>query len=294
MLTGYDLTRASPSSATFVRMRRRWLATALVLAPTGACSVLVDSSGLSGGAKTSAASDAASNDATTTDASTVVDSALADASALDGALSTWSDPSTSFCDDFERAVVTTRWDRTKNTGGVLETTPGGVTSATAFRAGSSGVQSDQYVYLEKSLPVATKNVRCEFDLFADPLPDVSDGHEVEYFVLQENRASGEPYLLYFNWYASSGQRKWNVGEFIAGKLDRSVPFTAVTEKWVHVVLDVADRAASVSVDNVVVGSLTDLTVVDQTSIEIRLGVSYASKGIAYSALFDNLVCRFGS
>ena len=86
---------------------------------------------------------------------------------LDGALSTCSDPSTSFCDDFERAS-SRRWDRTKNTGGVLEKPRPEGDLQTAFRAGSSGVQSDQYVYLEKSLPVATKNVRCEFDLFADP------------------------------------------------------------------------------------------------------------------------------
>jgi hypothetical protein len=261
----------------------RTLTVAIVAGLAGACSLLVDTSGLGAGGSVSGGSDGS-----------VVDGNVADAPAGDnssgegGQPTSCGDPARAFCDAFDQGPLGARWNDMRQTNGALALDDGAPRSApSALRASTTGAGEAEAV-LVKQLPAGTKQIRCEFD-FSAPLPPGSAG-EVDLIVFLTHLGGSNTYQTYL-WYSGA----WQIGEYSQSMpIDHNGPVGSMpTDRWAHMVFETDGKQLTLSADGQVIAQLPGLASPAGTTTEIDFGIPYAKGRAAYSALFDNLACTFG-
>jgi hypothetical protein len=200
-----------------------------------ACSLLVDTSGLSG-------NDGAADAADTGPPADASEAATRDADALDATSDADGDAGFScpqgsgiFCDDFDHDALGARWTSTDKSGATLVLEDGGVTPPNALRAEVLG-GPNAYANLIARFPgTPAGHVRCELDMELPASPPLG---EIDVLVLATRRVGPTPssYQVYLQ-HLDTG---WALGEFgiIAdgGTVDHNTEISDLPiGSWMHLV-----------------------------------------------------------
>lgn len=262
-----------------------------------ACSLLVDTNGLSDG-DTSADAAGVSPPADATDApgeATTMD-ASSDADAADGDAG-FSCPEGSgiFCDDFDHEPLGVRWTSIDKGGATLVLESGGVTPPNALRAEVLGGANAYANLIKRFAGAPAGHVRCELDMM---LPATPPPGEIDVFVLKTNRSAPTPsfYQLYLQ-HLTNG---WALGEFgttaDGGQVDHNGDVADLPiGSWMHLVLETDGSTFSLKVGGTLYGTLALSPAAGTTgdTRDIRVGLSYVQNSVAFTARYDNVLCTYG-
>jgi len=250
-----------------------------------ACSLLVDTAGLVGGANASDGSvDAALPDAPATadaGADAARDAPAEAAKCVDGP--------TRFCDDFDQPAPGSKWTDTNKQRGEVTFDDVGLSLPRAMHARITGGNGDAKAELVKEY--ADPSAHCELDMKLDR---VAPTGETDVLAVLTTFAGGGFHIVYF---ASFGG-VWNLAEYQpagdgGAELDRAKPLGAALPDatWFHVAFDVKPTTASVTANGttVVLGALSPPA--SATGRSLRVGIVYASGGVpSGGVLIDNVDC----
>ena len=160
------------------RALRVFAASSLLLLPLAACSLLVDTSGLSGndggasGDASTIASDAARDSPGSTDAPAATDGPVGDAGAdvVDSSVKTCVPSATRLCDDFDDSMPGTRWTSKETNRGTITFGAVGLSLPHAFEAKIMAGSGSGSANLIQTYPTARANIRCELDFKLSDVP----------------------------------------------------------------------------------------------------------------------------
>lgn len=285
------------------RALRLLAASALLLVPLAACSLLVDTSGLSGA--TTSAGDAApgADGATTSDSASGADGATtsdarldeagdaADAAAdvVDSSAPECTRSATTICDSFDDFTPGSTWTANQVDRGAVTFDAVGLSPPHALEAKIVAGSGTGDAALIQTYAGMRTHVRCDFDLNLKTVPAAG---EIDVLDIITKVPGSEQYHVYFGSFDSS----WSVAEFQGGNdggtLDRmmALPAALPTNTWFHVELDQTGTSVTLTA-NGLVASLGALTLPAGTETSVTLGITYAS-GTVQSAgvLVDNVAC----
>lgn len=276
-------------------------ASAVIAVP--ACSLLVDTNGLSRNDDAGSAADVgvsadapgeATPDATVLDASTPDATSNVDAADSDAGFSC-PQGSGIFCDDFDHDALGTRWTSADQGGGSLVFENGGVTPPHALHAEVLGGPNAYANLIERFPEAPAGHVRCELDM---ELPAKPPAGEVDVLVLKTNRGGATPsfYQLYLQ-HITTG---WALGEYgtIAdgGPVDHNGNVADLPiGRWMHLVFETDGSMLSLTVDGTSYGTLALSPAAGATgdSRDIRVGLAYVEQSVAFTSRYDNVLCTYG-
>ena len=246
------------------------------------CSLLVDTSGLSGSAAEDAASDrAVPNEGGALDAGAEATSSSDAGRTCDA----------TFCDDFDDGPLGAKWTKTTLAGGgTLELATPARSLPNALRAQFHGVSSpqDRYAMLEQDLGLG-KSVRCDFSIYVASRPNM-DLDDV--FRIRTRGPGVGDFLLYFAVSTGGGSLADDIAYPDGGCAcpQKYVPFTQLpVSSWAHVTVETNFSTATVTVDGTMVVSDTFGPIVPNEPIVVGLG-GRAFSSITSDVLFDDFSC----
>ena len=286
------------------RALRVLAASTLLLMPLAACSLLVDTSGLSGaddgggpgGEASAMGSDGAADSRGSSDGPlTTMDGPVAEAGdagndALDSSMSPCVPSATRLCDAFDDSTPGSTWTSKETNRGTITFDAVGLSLPHAFEAKVVGGSGNASANLIETYPTPRTNIRCELDL---QLIDFPTAGEIDVIDLISTVQGAQSYHVYFALFDNA----WAVAEFQGrpdgGDLDRVTNLSAALPKntWFHVVLQQAGTTATLTANGLVatLGSLSVPAVAKDTSVTI--GLTYTSANVqSADLLIDNVDC----
>jgi hypothetical protein len=261
-------------------MRWRGLAglAAAALAVATACSLVVDTDGLSGGGPDASAEDAPVPGDASADATPAPDAGRCDAD---------------FCDDFDEGVLGARWSRVVAQRGTIAFDTTSFRSAPrSFRATTQADAGEATAYLAYDLPSVPKAIECSFSLrvnapdggtvgYADVFQFAAVGPGIGEYQLRLGFFQGQPSVredVYFDDAACGCPRK-----------DVDLPPIA-PGAWLRVTMatDFTTLTVTYADAQVYKGPFTGFT---PTAVSVILGLEDFSRRSA-DVQYDDLACRF--
>jgi hypothetical protein len=280
-------------------MRGRAALTAGLGALAG-CTLLVDTSGLTGGS--SDAPDASTSSDATADAVDEGDGPR-DAPLEEADAATDAPPASDahaplgeagctgtvhdFCDDFDHGALGAAWTRTFQIGGAFTLDPLAVSPPSSLLATAADGGSENLI-LVKNFAGATKGIRCQVALRVDAYDNYTDVLHVDFTV------AGEAYFVRVG--LGGGGTLNEYGQLPDGgeRVRNNWPFQQPPAgQWVDVVLDIDGDpnagAATLAVDGAQVLSVALSPPTDATGINVELG-AINTFPLAWRAHYDNVAC----
>lgn len=281
------------------RALRVFAAAALLLPALAACSLLVDTSQLSG------ADVAASPDAATTPADGAADTSNAtDAPAGDARVGEAGDAGTDvdssvapcipnatrLCDAFDDPAPGSTWTSKDLDRGTVTFDAVGLSLPHALHAKIVAGTGNGDANLVETYPTTRTNVRCDFDL---KLVDVPTSGELDVINVTTTLPSGQSYEVYF----AIIENAWAVAEYqsstsVGGTINRqqNLPATLPKNTWFHVAFAQAGATATVTA-NGVVATLGALAMPAGSDSSVNVGITYVPASVqSGDVIIDNVDC----
>lgn len=251
-----------------------------------ACSLLVDTNQLLGGASDLPPASSDSRDASA-DVEPLVDGALVDGSTADGG-ATCVDGVNRFCTNFDEAAPEARWSLNEKQNADLSFNAQGLSAPNAMLARVTA--SGGYANAIKIFAAEFAHLRCELDMKLDAV-QTSVGTEVDVFDVVTVSSNIPDHVVYLGSFSGV----WKLSEFFnrtSNPVDRGVAAPDMpVGTWFHMVIDVTPSTATVTVAGVPT-TLSELsTPSGAVRRDLRLGIPYSSKTATGSGVFvDNVDC----
>ncbi len=276
-----------------MRRRAARLAACLAIAGLTACSLLVDTGGLSGGASDGGGAEGStppSTDAPSGGDGPSGDDAAPDAP-HDGDASTVFVCDATFCDDFDDGGPR-GWTDKLLTRGTITTTNDAVTPPNGLLVQLAAGSGSADVELMKSFSGLPQHMRCELDMKVVNAPP--SNAEVDYLEFTTLSTDPKTYSVYFAHFDTG----WAVAEFATfgdgGQLDRHSDATPPPiGTWFHVTFQTDGSSVSVAYDGVQASSLGSLTSFGGTERDFNIGIPYVQSSPtvgAHSVEYDDVAC----
>jgi hypothetical protein len=267
----------------------------VALAPLIACSLVVDTQGLSGGAQTDGGGAEGATPGPPPAPPPVSEGGGDDAGSDADAFSfDAGDAPCSFCDDFDKTALGASWTDKNENRGALSLSNDALSPPNSLLAQLTGGAGNQTgdISLRRDIATTEKRVRCEVDMKI--VASLGTTGEIDLFEIFTYAADPKSYEVYI----AHSDDKWQIAEYgtyqDSGTIDRIQPLSTAPNggSWVHVTFSTDGSTASIAFDGVTAGTLGGLTNVTGTKMHFGVGLPYVSKDApaGASVLFDNVAC----
>ncbi|MDB4937416.1 MAG: hypothetical protein JWP87_4388 [Labilithrix sp.] len=272
------------------RVHRGFAALVAFAVPLAACSLVVDTNGLSGVALGDGSlADAASDGGPSGDSPSLPPDGAPNTT--EAGATTCLESAGEFCDAFDDSTPGSRWSNKETKRGTIAFSAGGLSPPNAFVATITAGAVPAYANLVKTFPSPRTSMRCDIDL---KLTDVPTAGELDVLDLVAVVPGTDDHHVYFAAYEGI----WKLAEFYGGgggapSVDRTQNLGTPLPKdtWFHVTLAFAGATATLTANGTTVTLASLTTPSNVVGAYISVGIPYASDNIATATVVvDNVGC----